>query len=150
MANGTYTISATDFQGFDMCLGLLDKLTNTYTDLRQGSYVCQISDTTSVPRFELFMCKDESLNTVGITKNELASNIFISQDNEGAFVKTNFEQKTKATISVYNIMGQQLIKDIQVDGLENTTRLNLDLHNQVVLVKVTTDKESSVKKMVLR
>lgn len=150
MANGTYTISATDFQGFDMCLGLLDKLTNTYTDLRQGSYVCQINDTTSAPRFELFMCKDESLNTVGITKNELASNILISQDNEGAFVKTSFEQKTKATISVYNIMGQQLIKDIQVDGLENTTRLNVDLHNQVVLVKVTTDKESSVKKMVLR
>ncbi len=147
---GSYTISSEDFEGVNACLGLLDKLTNTYTDLRQGTYVCQISDTTSVPRFELFMCKDESLNTVGMAKNEFASSILIAQDNEGAFVKTSFEQKTNATIGVYNIMGQQLIKDIQVDGLENTTRLNIDLHNQVVLVKVTTDKESSVKKLVLR
>lgn len=85
-----------------------------------------------------------------MAKNEFASSILIAQDNEGAFVKTSFEQKTNATIGVYNIMGQQLIKDIQVDGLENTTRLNIDLHNQVVLVKVTTDKESSVKKLVLR
>jgi hypothetical protein len=64
-------------------------------------------------------------------------------------VKTAFAQNTKATISVYNIMGQKLMEDLNVEGTTTTTALNLDLHNQVVLIRVTSDQVCSTKKMVL-
>lgn len=149
-ATGTYTISAYDFVNFPMCVTIIDKLNNTYHDLRQSPYVFTISDTTSAPRFEVIMCRDEAVNPTGI--NEVAAangNIQINQDQTGAFVTTKFDKATKATISVYNIMGQQLIKDMIVTGTETNTHLNLDLHEQVVLIKVTTDKESTVKKIIL-
>lgn len=148
--SGSYTLSAYDLKNFTSCILLHDKLTDTNHDLRAGDYVVTISDTTSVPRFELLLCEDASLNTVGIAKNQgQSNNVLISQDQQGAFVKTAFVQNTKANISVYNIMGQKLMEDIQVEGTATTTRLNLDLHNQVVLIRVATDKESTTKKMVL-
>ncbi len=149
-ASGTYTISAFDFQNFNMCLGIVDKLTNTYHDLRQSPYSFTIADTTSSPRFELVMCKDESLNETGVAENTNAwSNVIISQDQQGAFVKTAFDKNTKAIISVYNLLGQKLMEDIQTEGTVNSTNLNLNLHNQVVLIRVSTDKQSTTKKLLL-
>lgn len=149
-ASGTYTLSTYDFTNFPMCIAIVDKLTNTYHDLRLTPYIFTISDTTSAPRFNLILCRDEALNTTGI--NEVAAangNVQINQDQTGAFVTTKFDKATKATISVYNIMGQQLMKDVIVNATETNTHLNLDLHEQVVLIKVVTDKESTVKKIVL-
>ena len=149
-ASGNFTISAIEFKNFDMCVGLYDKAANIYHDLRQSPYVFMINDTTSAPRFEVIICEDKNQNTVGVSKFTAPSSILINQDAEGAFVKTQFSQTTKATISVYNIMGQQLMNDAVVDGKETMTHLNLNMHNQVVLIKVTTDKETTVKKLVVQ
>jgi hypothetical protein len=146
---GSYTISAFDFQDFAMCVGLIDKLDNSYHDLRLSPYVFTISDTTSTPRFELVLCKDESLNAVGISEATESNSIFITQDALGAYVKTVFEKNTKATISVFNIIGQKLMKDVTVEGMVTNTALPIELHNQVVIIKVTTDKETVTKKIVL-
>jgi len=149
--SGSYTISAKDFQNFGTCVGLVDKLDNSYHDLRLSPYVCSISDTTSSARFELVLCRDESLNTVGISeaRGNTSNSIFITQDQQGALVKTAFAQHTKATISAYNIVGQKLMEDINVEGTVTNTRLNLNLHEQVVLIRVVSDKESSTKKIVI-
>lgn len=147
--SGTYTITAKDFQNFTTCLGLIDKLDNSYHDLRSNPYVCTINDTTSSPRFELVLCRDPSLNLVSVAEVEQSHSISINQDQQSAYVKTEFAQNTKAVISVFNILGQKLVEDVLVEGKTTTTRLNLDLHNQVVIIKVTTDKESSTKKIVL-
>jgi hypothetical protein len=146
---GSYTISAFDFQDFAMCVGLIDKLDNSYHDLRLSPYVFTISDTTSTPRFELVLCKDESLNALGISEATESNSIFITQDAQGAFVKTVFEKNTKATISVFNIIGQKLMKDVTVEGMVTNTALPIELHNQVVIIKVITDKETVTKKIVL-
>jgi hypothetical protein len=149
---GTYTISAYDFQNFNpnVCLSLRDKLNNTYHDLRQSDYSFTIQDTTSSPRFELILCRDESVNPTGIKEVNESNSILINQDLQGAYVKTAFAQNTKATISVYNIIGQKLMDDIHVEGTVTNTQLNIGLHNQVVLIRVVTDKESSTKKIVLQ
>lgn len=147
--SGTYTITAKDFQNFTTCVGLIDKLDNSYHDLRSNPYVCAINDTTSAPRFELVLCRDQSLNLVSVAEAEQSQAIFINQDQQSAYVKTEFAQNTKAVISAFNILGQKLMEDVLVEGKTTTTRLNLDLHNQVVIIKVTTAKESSTKKIVL-
>lgn len=146
---GTYTISAKDFQNFTTCVGLIDKLDNSYHDLRSNPYACTINDTTSAPRFELVLCRDQSLNLVSVAEAEQSQAIFINQDQQSAYVKTEFAQNTKAVISAFNILGQKLMEDVLVEGKTTTTRLNLDLHNQVVIIQVRTDKESSTKKIVL-
>ncbi|MBA3663101.1 MAG: hypothetical protein H0W61_02695 [Bacteroidetes bacterium] len=150
MSTGSYTISPVDLQNFSnpSCLVLRDKLLNINHQLSNGPYICTISDTTSAPRFELNICA-QSIPT-SVSNNVIEeNNIQISQDQQGAFVKTSFNKSTKAVISVYNIVGQQLTENITVNGTENTTYLNLNTHNQVVLIRVTTDKESVVKKVVL-
>ncbi|WP_317898612.1 hypothetical protein [Aurantibacillus circumpalustris] len=148
-ASGTYTINAFDFQNFTSCLVLIDKLDNSYHDLGVSPYVFTISDTTSAPRFELVLCKDESYTPLGIKENLSSKSILISQDQQGAFVKTSFDENTKATISVYNIVGQKIMDDVLVEGKVTDTHLNLNTHNQVVLIRVITDKENTTKKIVL-
>jgi hypothetical protein len=149
MSTGAYTISPLDLQNFSnpSCFVLRDKLLNVNHNLANGSYICTISDTTSAPRFELIICQ-QSIPTSVSNPVVAQSNIFIGQDMNGPIVVTNFEQPTKAVISAYNILGQKIINDIPVTGTETTTHLNLGVHNQAVIIRVTTDKETTVKKMV--
>lgn len=146
---GQYTIAPIDIQNLpaNSCVILHDKLTNTDHDMRAGSYTCNINDTTTAARFMLTICADQSTPT-GIAEAAAATDaVVISQDITGAFVKTDFAQNTKATISAYNVMGQKLMSDKEVEGTQTTTYLNIDAHSQVVLIKVTTSKQSTVKRL---
>jgi len=147
--SGTYTISAQETDDVHDCILLKDNLLNITTDLKGGSYNFTISDTTTSPRFELTVCRDSQLNPASVGELKQSGFIHISQDAEGAFVKTTFTENTKATISVYNSVGQKLTEDIKIEGTITNTYLNLDAHNQVVLIRVVSDKENSMKKMVL-
>lgn len=152
MSTGSYTISPGSLQDFSnpTCFVLHDKLLNVNHNLNNGPYVCNIADTTSVPRFELIICAQSAPTAIENNANNTTVNpIQISQDMNGAFVKTSFDTPKNATISVYNVVGQKLGKDIHVNGTETTTYIALDLHNQVIMIRVTTDKESVVKKIVL-
>ena len=146
---GTFTITPVDIANLPAtsCVTLFDKLLNVNHDLRTGAYVCNINDTTYAPRFELTICADI---TAGINNNSVIniSNTLINQDVNGAYVKTNFVTNTKATISAFNVMGQKLMADKEIEGTELTTYLNLgDVHNQVVIIRVTTAKENTTKKI---
>lgn len=148
---GTYTISARDFMNFNNCIDIHDKLNNTYHDLRISDYIFTMNDTTSTPRFELILCKEGDVQTSVPEVLAAAANsqVLIQQDGQGAFVKTNFEKPTKATISVCNIIGQKLMDDIVTTGTTNTTYLPLNCANQVVFVTVTTDSGRNTKKIVV-
>ncbi len=146
---GTYTISAQDFENYPSCIVIKDKLSGALTDLKKDSYTFFISDTTSVPRFELVVCESGSGPLAINEALEANNSVLISQNKSGAFVKTNFTQTTKATISVFNVIGQQLMPNIQVEGTETTTPINFETKEQVIIVKVTTDKEVITKKIVV-
>ncbi|MDI1355046.1 MAG: hypothetical protein PSX36_09010 [bacterium] len=150
MSTGTYSISALEYEDVNNCIILMDKLLGKTQDLKAGPYVFTISDTTSAPRFLLYVCKEDNSAPTGIINNYSSSkNVIIAQDMESAYVQTQFDKNTKATISVFNIVGQKLINDIAVEGTETMTRLNLNVHDQVVLIKVSTDTESLTKKIVV-
>ncbi len=55
--SGTYTISPINLNNLpqSVCVSLYDKFTNTTHDLRNGDYVFSFSDTTTVPRFVLYV-----------------------------------------------------------------------------------------------
>jgi hypothetical protein len=147
--SGSYTIIAEDFENYSSCAVLRDKLTNVYTDLKLNSYVCNINDTTNTPRFELIVCESGGGST-SINDVYASQNVSIGQDQSGPVVKTFFGKPTDAVISVYNIIGQKLVADIKVNGTETTTHLdNLNLQNQLVIIKVTADNKSISKKLII-
>jgi len=149
MVAGTYTIAPIDIQNIPSgsCVILKDKLLGVSHNLRTGAYVCTLSDTTQTPRFELTVCRTNV--ATGIQNTASANDqIFINQDQAGAYVKTSFDGNAKATISAYNTMGQKLMEDKEVEGKETTTYLDLgNVHSQVVIIKVTTATQSSVRKI---
>jgi hypothetical protein len=147
---GQYTISGTDLQNLpNSCVILKDKLTGTQHNLKNGPYICTISDTTSSPRFELRVCADITLN-VDDTKGGIAtpSHIVINQDASGASVKFDFDQATKATISVTNILGQKIIENKSLTVSKDVISLNIPDKNQLVFVTVTTADNKVTKKIV--
>jgi hypothetical protein len=147
---GQYTISPVDIQNLpgNACVSLYDKLLNVSHDLRTGSYICNINDTTQAARFELTICLDQTVTSVN-TNNINNNNVLIGQDGTaGVFVKTKFEKNMKSVISAYNLMGQKIINDKEIEGLENLTYLDFkDLHNQIVIIKVTNTNGQTTKKV---
>lgn len=145
---GTYSIIPVDIANLPSgsCVTLKDKLLNVTHDLRTGAYVCSINDTTSAARFELTICVDITAGISNLSANQ--NTTLINQDQNGAYVKTNFDTNTKATISAYNMMGQKLMADKEIEGKDLTTYLDLgDVHSQVVIIRVTTAKTNTTKKI---
>ena len=143
---GQYTISAEDASNFESCVIIKDKLLNVYNDLIINPYVFNLNDTNSSNRFELILCPFNK--SVSVKELNESNNILISQDENGAFVKTFFEQNTKTVISVYNILGQKMTKDIILNEASAITRLEINNHNQILFVKVVANNQSLTKKIV--
>lgn len=150
MSTGVYTLSAKDFQNFNSCLVLHDNLTNADHNLLTSPYIFQMDDTTSTPRFELKICEYGNLVPVSLQENLTSQHILIFQDAISPLVKMNFETSTLAKIEVFNLLGQKLTEDRLVQGTETTTRLNVDGIDQLIFVKVSTEKEVVSKKLLLR
>jgi hypothetical protein len=146
---GSYTIAPQDVAQLSGCVILHDKLANVNHDLKTGSYVFTISDTTSSPRFELLLCKESNPNPNSVLEYGLTGNqVKVVKDANGTFVNTHFTSSTKAVISVYNIVGQKISEDITVEGAETSTRVNTGASNQVVFVKVTTAEAVYTRKII--
>lgn len=145
---GSYTLDASDYDNYQSCIVVRDKLTNVYADLKVAPYVFTISDTTSTPRFELIVCENGG-GVVSVNDLYSSENISIGKDSEGPVVKTDFDKPTDAVISVYNLLGQQL-KEVKVSGAQTTTHINdANLNNQVIIIKVTADNHSVSKKLLV-
>ncbi len=150
IATGQYTISPLEIENLPAtsCVILKDKLLGIIHDLRTGAYICTISDTTSAPRFELTVCS-ENVAPTGINAISATNSVIISQNTDGgAFVKTAFEKDTRSVISAYNVMGQKIMDDKEISGTNNLVFLDLkDTHNQIVIIKVSTEKAQTTKKI---
>ncbi len=150
-ATGQYTISPLETANLPAgsCIILKDKLLGINHDLRTGPYICTIADTTSTPRFELTVCS-ENVAPTGVNSVTAADNsVIISQTAEGgAFVKTAFQKDMRSVISAYNVMGQKIMDDKEISGTSNLVFLDFkDTHNQIVIIRVTTDKAQTTKKV---
>lgn len=152
MATGPCTISPEGIENLDpnACVTLKDKLLNINHNLRSGAYVCTASDTATHARFELTICGNSLVTGIKST-NVSTNNVLIGQDGSaGIFVKTSFDKNTKSTISAYNVMGQQLIADKEIEGTNDTVYLDLkNTTNQIVIIKVTNEKGTFTQKVFL-
>ena len=78
--SGNYTISATEFTTFPSgaCFNLYDKFTNTTTDIKNNTYVFNLSDTTTVARFVLNI----TINPLNINSNVIQPSCALPQVKE--------------------------------------------------------------------
>lgn len=149
-ASGQHTITGFDLENLpNSCVILKDKLTNTQHDLRTGPYVCDIQDTTTLPRFELRICQDIAMG-IDDPKQEQAVNsaIQINNDLNGVYVKFNYEQATRSKITVTNILGQKVVDDKVLTTLDDKVYLSLDQKQQLLFITVTNDTQKVTKKIV--
>ncbi|MBK9285183.1 MAG: hypothetical protein IPM51_12855 [Sphingobacteriaceae bacterium] len=147
--SGNFSISAENIENiaYGTCMMLKDKATNTTHDLRSGPYSFYLSDTTYTARFELTVC---GVNAVANVNNQVISeeSITIGQDKIAAYVNLAFPAQTEALISVYNILGQKIIKDKKVVTTKETVRLDLPSNNEILIISVKTNDRTVTKKLV--
>ena len=146
-SNGSYTLHASEFDNYESCIVIKDKLTGVLTDLKVKAYVSNIKDTTSTPRFELLVCANGA-GPVSVKEFFASSNISINHDAEGVLVKTNYSDDTKSIVSAYNLIGQKIMDDVTMEG-KQSLRLPINDKQQVVLIKVVNDKENLTKKVLM-
>lgn len=148
--SGQYTICPVQIETIpvDACVNLFDKVTGINHDLKTGSYTCLINDTTFHARFILSICASSISTDVNTNNKNVHNAITILNDELGAIVNLDFAEKTKATISVRNIFGQHILNDMTVFVTKKSIPINLNQTNQVLLITVTTEKESISKKII--
>jgi len=149
-ATGVYSITVGDINDFRNCTILHDKYTNAYHDLSKGPYIVTISDTTSVPRFELLICQDENANSVGIEEFSPVKFVSIGSNANGAYVLTQFQNETSAKISAYNLIGQKIMEDMVIEGKVTEQYLPIHTADQLVIIKVEANGEVTTKKVMLQ
>jgi len=144
-STGQYTINGTDLSNIppNSCVDLLDKLTGITHDLYLGDYVCTINDTTYSPRFELKICQ------YPVSVNQLKDDklVFISQDKSGVFVDFKFDNYTKCSIDVVNILGQSLIPNKTIDVMDDRIYLDLPNDDKVIFIFVMSNTGILTKKL---
>ncbi len=129
--SGTYTISLANFNSFPMgaCFTLFDKYTNITTDLKNSSYIFNLSDTTKLPRFILNMtmnplnitsnitqpsCVTPSIGEISATGTNSGPWNYSWKDGSGTVIKTSLNKATADTI--HNLTGGNYSLDINTVG----------------------------------
>ncbi|MHB8403037.1 MAG: beta strand repeat-containing protein [Bacteroidia bacterium] len=139
---GSYQIAANDSLPSRTCIQLHDKYMNTDWDLRTGAYNCTLTDTEEVARFVLNIVLDTAFSCAGIkTLASSKNHMQISRDATGYYVQFNYSSKTNALIAVYNVLGEKVIADINLENvLTNKTYVPLNnADNNMLIISVITD-----------
>jgi len=141
-----FTIAIADIDGLftNQNVYLVDKLTNVTTNLKQGSYTFSTEVGTFNDRFELkFVDAALGIDLPVLAQNEIA---VIRSGNQ---IEISSDKESIAAVMVYDLLGKVVY---QKSGISNTTFATNDLnvHNQVVIVKVQTEnKLEMVRKVIM-
>ena len=81
---------------------------------------------------------DSIANTTGIKSFMAANNMQINRDHNGYFVQFNFQNRTQATISVQNLLGEKVTPDMnQENALNQKTYIPLgNTSNNILIISV--------------
>ena len=140
----TYTISLNDVTGMftdDVDPILIDILTNTETNLRNGSYTFATEAGTFDARFKIVFVENY------LSNNDVAANtnavIVISKDN---VLSVNAGTYTINNIDIFDIQGRKIYSKENVDA-SSTSISDLRAKNQIILVQIATDHGVVTKKV---
>jgi hypothetical protein len=154
--NGTYTISATNFNSFPAgaCISLYDSFTGTTTNLKTNNYVFTLNSSSTNPRFVLNI----TINPLNITTHAQQPNCIAPnsgairaignssgpwnyswKDDNGVTVKTSLNKATEDTLT--NLSGGNYSLEINTVGQcdNHDSTFTLDFVQQTTAQFVATD-----------
>ncbi len=153
--NGTFTIDAKglEFVGDYSCVVLEDALLNNFINLNeQNSYTFSYNTNDNKNRFILHFSKNgncKSMISAASIANTIENNIQILQNTNGNTVYFNFDETYNTTISVTNILGQNIIENLSVQASNQSVFVALpENFNGVYIIKVENQKGAVVKKFI--
>jgi PKD repeat protein len=116
----------------------------SYTYANAGNYVVQLTAISACGDSSNYIANlqvlSSPLSIAALTANE---NISVGKDANGVYVQMNYDKATKATVSVCNILGQQLITGKVIEGSTERFYLDLAAKEQILLVTVAVDGKPS-------
>ncbi|HIN39196.1 MAG TPA: T9SS type A sorting domain-containing protein [Flavobacteriales bacterium] len=151
--SGTYTLTAEELpiMPINTCLILEDLLTGETTDLLSDStYTFAITNDTYAPRFVIRSCANTCLLSSGknLALNHPNDKIDIIRKESDVWVTFNLDKPVKATIYVYNLVGQKIIEESAIVG-KKTVKITLPEHPFAIYVlTVVAGKNVLTKKIV--
>lgn len=148
--SGTYSIEAIDAENAGACLFIRDKVTGLTHNLAQSAYVFTISDTTQAPRFELLLCPRYAQNPTAVTEFTKNNSVQVGHENGNLLVKTNFASTTAGTISVFNLLGQQVIAPIRFNEQSQLHAIAIEGSNDVLVVRITSEEGTITRKVMMK
>ena len=148
---GSYKVFANEIDNMPSGSSIIleDLKTGTKTDLRNKSiYTFTTTDTseTIAPRFMLHV---SATGTSGLSTIDADNkSIHITSNLNGTFVKFDFTQPVPAMVSIYNMLGQKVIEDLNVEASNQTMKLMIPQEkNNLLIVKVQTTTQQVIKKI---
>jgi hypothetical protein len=152
---GSYQITTKGISFVDSlfpCVRLEDKLLHKFIDLhQQADYEFTASPSDDSSRFALhFSANPQSCDptATSITTVDIKDLVEVNTTRDGATIQFYFLDKTQTTISVNNILGQAIMKELTLDVQQELIPLNLsDSFHGIYFVKIATAKGIIVRKM---
>ena len=145
----TYSISATDFKGFEEAqeVYLKDAYTNTYFDLRSDEVYNFTSESgTFTDRFFIVFSNEDTLS---IEENALDSTIVFYNTKTSKLFAKGFTNDFK-TVKVISLLGQQVVNlnNVSAQTLENGININ-NVSSGVYIVSLITENNLSLDKKII-
>jgi len=147
------SISGVEFIKKDYtCVLLEDKATGKLIDLNKvENYTFFAGANDNVSRFVLHFskssnCKATSFATVS---SSFENGVQVLQTNEGATINFNLDNAVVSSISVNNVLGQEIVNPLSVEALSQSVKLDIptDFHG-VYMIKIISEKGEIVKKFI--
>jgi uncharacterized membrane protein len=76
------------------------------------------------------------------------NNIKIGKDVNGIYVQLNYDKNTKASVSISNILGQQLIPPTIVEGAKDKFYFEINFKEQLLLITVSTSEKRITQRII--
>ncbi len=138
--SGTYTFAIDHMDGFftnsSFAVYVHDKLNNTYTNLKTSNYTFTCSSGMNNSRFELTYSVDSTTSLGTVTNAFNADKLEVYNTNQSVTIKSG--DTVLKTIELYNINGQVLFENKEVNAAQ-TTISNLPVTKQAIIIRATSE-----------
>ncbi len=151
--SGNYKIDAAGFEFLNeyKCIQLEDRLKNTFINLTsQSTYEFEMFRLEDEKRFVLHFNKDANCKQ-SIALENIAyfdNSVEVLPTQQGNIINFNYSEATQTAISVYNMLGQDIVEErnLYVSSQSETIQLPSDFEG-IYFIKISSDKETVVKKL---
>ena len=131
---------------------IYDNVTSVYHSIKDQNFQINLPAGTYDSRFSLRFTNGTSLGTVDNTEVSHAISVIHSQANNTINIKNEFQEATVKSVSLYNILGQEVMnwKVYKQNQADIQLRINDVISSGTYIVKVITDGGDITKKIIIK